>query len=190
MTFPISAPMRAFKKDCFSFIASDKSRNNQRIRANTVRGSFSTSGLPARRPYIIHILTQCHRHQRTLWTQEHAAWDRIQWLSVVSSDESRFCIDHADGRVRVWRRSGERYQANCVRENDRWRGASLMMWGVISYNDRIGPVFFHNRRAINAQTYVQDVLQAHMVPYTVMHRSIVSTRQRKSSHSQIHSTVS
>ncbi|GFS09015.1 transposable element Tcb2 transposase [Elysia marginata] len=38
---------------------------------------------------------------------EHAAWDRIQWRSVVFSDESRFCIDHADGCVLVWRKSGE-----------------------------------------------------------------------------------
>ncbi|GFR73370.1 transposable element Tcb1 transposase [Elysia marginata] len=86
---------------------------------------------------------------------EHAAWDRILWRSVVFNDESRFCIDHADGRVRVWRRSGERYQAGCLREHDRWGGASLMMWGAISYNDRIGPVLFHNRKAVNTQTYLQ-----------------------------------
>ncbi|GFS03425.1 transposable element Tcb1 transposase [Elysia marginata] len=127
-----------------------KGRNNQRMSANTVRRRLSTSGLRSRRPYIGPILAQRHRHQRTLWAQEHAAWDRIQWRSVVFSDESRFCIGHADGRVRVWRRSGERYPADSIREHDRWGGASLMMWGAISYNDRIGPVFFHNRRAINA----------------------------------------
>ncbi|GFR86947.1 transposable element Tc1 transposase [Elysia marginata] len=104
-----------------------RGRNNQRISANTVRGRLSTPGLRARRPYIGPILTQRHRHQRTLWAQEHAAWDRIQLRSVVFRDESQFCIDHAHGCVRVWRRSGERYQANCVREHDRWGGASLMM---------------------------------------------------------------
>ncbi|GFR66466.1 transposable element Tc1 transposase [Elysia marginata] len=95
-----------------------RGKNNQRISANTVRRRLSTSGLCARRPYIGPIPTQRHRHQRMqtmLWAQEHAVWDRIQWRSVVFSDESRFCIDHADGRVRVWRRSGERYQADCVR---------------------------------------------------------------------------
>ncbi|GFR69222.1 transposable element Tcb1 transposase [Elysia marginata] len=102
-----------------------RGRNNQRISANTVRRRLSTSGLRARRPYIGPILTQRHGHQRTLWAHEHAAWDRIQWRCVVFSDESRFCIEHADGRVRVWRRSGERYQANCVREHDRWGGASF-----------------------------------------------------------------
>ncbi|GFR91380.1 transposable element Tcb1 transposase [Elysia marginata] len=118
-----------------------RGRNNQRSSAKTVRRRLSTSGLRARRPYIGPILTQRHRHQRTLWAQEHGAWDRIQWRSVVFSVESRFCTDHADGRVRVWRRSGGRYQAHCVREHDRWGGAYLMMWGAISYNDRIGPVF-------------------------------------------------
>ncbi|GFR89504.1 transposable element Tcb2 transposase [Elysia marginata] len=52
-------------------------RNNQRIGGNTVRRRISASDLRARRPYIGPILTQRHRHQRTLWAQEHAAFDRI-----------------------------------------------------------------------------------------------------------------
>ncbi|GFS11024.1 transposable element Tc1 transposase [Elysia marginata] len=104
-----------------------RGRNNQRISANTVRRRLSTSGLRARQPYIGPILTQRHRHQRTLWALEHAAWDRNQLRSVVFSDESRFCIDHGHGRVRVWRTSGERYQADCVREHDRWDGASAVL---------------------------------------------------------------
>ncbi|GFR65662.1 transposable element Tc1 transposase [Elysia marginata] len=54
-----------------------RERNNQRISANTVRRRLSTSGLRARRPYIGPFLTQRLRHQLTLWTQEHAARDRI-----------------------------------------------------------------------------------------------------------------
>ncbi|GFS14403.1 transposable element Tc1 transposase [Elysia marginata] len=50
-----------------------RGRKNQRISENTVRRRLSTSGLRARRPYIGPILTQRHRHQRTLWAQEHAA---------------------------------------------------------------------------------------------------------------------
>ncbi|GFR89938.1 transposable element Tc1 transposase [Elysia marginata] len=78
-----------------------RGRNNQCISANTVRRRLSTSGLRARCPYIGPILTQRQRHQRTLWVHEHAAWDSITLRSVVFSDESRFCIDHANGRVRV-----------------------------------------------------------------------------------------
>ncbi|GFS19271.1 transposable element Tc1 transposase [Elysia marginata] len=78
-----------------------RGRNNQRISANTVRKRLSSSGFRARCPYISSILTRRHRHQRTLWAQEHAALDRLQWRSFVISDESRFCIDLADGRVHV-----------------------------------------------------------------------------------------
>ncbi|GFS16091.1 transposable element Tc1 transposase [Elysia marginata] len=50
-----------------------RGRNNQLISANTIRRRLSTSGIRARRAYIGPILTQRHRHQRTLWAQEHAA---------------------------------------------------------------------------------------------------------------------
>ncbi|GFS04650.1 transposable element Tcb2 transposase [Elysia marginata] len=60
-----------------------RERNNQRIRRR-----LSTSDLRARRPYIGPILTQRHRHQRTLCAQEHGAWDRIQWRNVVFSFKS------------------------------------------------------------------------------------------------------
>ncbi|GFS19782.1 transposable element Tcb1 transposase [Elysia marginata] len=159
-----------------------RGRNNQRVGANTVRRPLSTVCLRARRLYIGPILTQRHQHQRTLWAQEHAAWEHIQWQSIVFSDKSRSCIGHDDGRVRVWRISGERYQADCVREHDRLDGAPLMMWGVIVYNDRIGPVVVHNRRVINTQTYVQGLLQAHMMPHTVMHRNILFQQDNARAH--------
>ncbi|GFS00159.1 transposable element Tcb2 transposase [Elysia marginata] len=50
-----------------------RGKKNQRISANTVRRRLSTSGIRPRRAYIGPILTQRHRHQRTLWAQEHAA---------------------------------------------------------------------------------------------------------------------
>ncbi|GFS09019.1 transposable element Tcb2 transposase [Elysia marginata] len=46
----------------------------------------------------------------------------------------------------------------------------------------LGQFFFHNRRAINAQTYVQDVLQAHVVPYIAMHRNIVFQQDNARAH--------
>ncbi|GFS26433.1 transposable element Tcb1 transposase [Elysia marginata] len=111
-----------------------RERNNQRISANRVRRRLSTSGLRARRPYIFPILTKRHRHQRTLRAQEHAAWDGIQWRSVVFSDQSRFCIDHNDGLVRVWRRSGERYQEDCVREHDRTVSFSSLLPSILKFH--------------------------------------------------------
>nr|KAG5698401.1 hypothetical protein BaRGS_006596 [Batillaria attramentaria] len=71
----------------------------------------------------------------------HLNWNNVRWQNVLFSDESRFCIDHADGRVRVWRRRGDRYADNCVVENNAWGGPSLML-GAIGHNQVLGPVIF------------------------------------------------
>ena len=42
---------------------------------------------------------------------------------MLFSDESRFCVDHTDGRFRVM-------------ERDRWDGANIMVWGGIAYGER------------------------------------------------------
>ena len=34
------------------------------------------------------------------WAQEHRGWTLNQWGTVLFTDESRFTVDHNDGRVR------------------------------------------------------------------------------------------
>ena len=40
-----------------------------------------------------------HRQAWLLWYSERVYW-RVEWRSVVSSDESRFCVYTSDGRTR------------------------------------------------------------------------------------------
>ncbi|GFX21947.1 transposable element Tcb1 transposase [Trichonephila clavipes] len=44
--------------------------------------------------------------ERRMWVAE--------WNEVVFTDESRICLQHHDGRIRVWRHRGERMLNNCV----------------------------------------------------------------------------
>ncbi|GFX12882.1 transposable element Tcb1 transposase [Trichonephila clavipes] len=37
-----------------------------------------------------------------------------EWNDVVFIDESRICLQHHDGRIRVWRHRGERMLNSCV----------------------------------------------------------------------------
>ncbi|GFW14930.1 transposable element Tcb1 transposase [Trichonephila clavipes] len=37
-----------------------------------------------------------------------------EWNEVVFTDESRICMQHHDGRIRVWRHRGERMLNSCV----------------------------------------------------------------------------
>ena len=59
-------------------------------------------------------------------------------------DESRFCVHHADGRLRVWRRRNQRYADNNVLTTNAWGTPSIMIWGGISLNRLVGPVVFQN----------------------------------------------
>ena len=49
---------------------------------------------------------------------------------MLFGDESRFCIDHADGRFRVYRRTGKKFANACVMERGRWGKAYVIVWGA------------------------------------------------------------
>ncbi|GFV53437.1 transposable element Tcb1 transposase [Trichonephila clavipes] len=65
------------------------------------------SGLSARRPLLGLPLTQNHRRLRHQWCDERRMWV-AEWNKVVFTDELRICLQHHDGRIRVWRHRGER----------------------------------------------------------------------------------
>ncbi|GFT55406.1 transposable element Tcb1 transposase [Trichonephila clavipes] len=37
-----------------------------------------------------------------------------EWKDIIFTDESRICLQHREGRIRVWRHRGERMQKSCV----------------------------------------------------------------------------
>nr|KAG5703556.1 hypothetical protein BaRGS_000941 [Batillaria attramentaria] len=124
---------------------------------------------------------------RLQWAQGHLNWNNVSWQNVLFSDESRFCLDHADGRVRVWRRRGDRYADNCVVENNAWGGPSLMLWGVIVHNQVLGPVIFQGLgpgrgNGITAQRYMDQVLHPHVLPFFQAHGNWVFQHDNASPH--------
>nr|KAG5705630.1 hypothetical protein BaRGS_034828 [Batillaria attramentaria] len=78
---------------------------------------------------------------RLQWAQGHLNWNNVNWQNVLFSDESRFCIDHADGRVR----------------------------GAIGHNQVLGPVIFQGLgpgrgNGITAQRYMDQTQLNRVVP--------------------------
>ena len=74
-----------------------------------------------------------------------------------------FSLEHADGRTRVFRRTGERYADACVVEADRFRGGSVMVWGGISHNEKTQLVTVNG--TLNAQKYRDDILAPVVLPF-------------------------
>lgn len=106
------------------------------ISCSTVRRRLREAGLRSRRPAVRPVLSAVNRTRRLAWARQHVTWTRQQWGRVLFSDESRFTLSFNDGRVRVWRRRGERYADATVREHNRYGGGSVMVWGGMSLGTR------------------------------------------------------
>ena len=87
--------------------------------------------------------------------------------SVLFSDESRFNLSHHDGRIRVFRRRGERFADNCLIERDRFEGGSVMVWGGIIGRRKTNLIVVQG--TLNAQGYINQILQPEAVPFLQRH---------------------
>ena len=71
------------------------------IGAQTVRNRLHEGHLFSRRPHVVPRMTAAHRQARLAWARQHVRWNANQWSHVLFTDESRFSVDHPDGRIRV-----------------------------------------------------------------------------------------
>ena len=125
-------------------------REDDQIHAQTVRIRLTDYGIRARHLYHGSRLTPPRRRYRAHWAHQHLRWTQNQWNTVLFSDESRFCLDRTDGRMKCYRRHGERYSDNCVLERDLVLGPSVMVWGAI---------LFHGRSELNSHSRQFDMTQ-------------------------------
>lgn len=139
----------------------------------TIRNRLREANMRPRRPVRAPRLTRRHRIARLNFAREHVAWQLRQWRSVLFTDESRFRLTRCDGRVRVYRRPGERYSVAAVQEVDKFGGGSIMVWGGISLDERTDLVIIPG--TLNANGYVNTILEEHVVPaaYGVGHEFIL-----------------
>ena len=109
---------------------------NNNVSVGTIRNRLHEGNIHSRRPAVRPRLTQAHRARRLAWARIHSRWTNAQWSDVIFTDESRFNLSSHDGRIRVWRRQGERYTDATVQEHDRYGGGSVMVWGGINHHQR------------------------------------------------------
>ncbi|GFW15035.1 transposable element Tcb1 transposase [Trichonephila clavipes] len=103
------------------------------VSARTIRRRLKQSGLSARCPFLGLPLTQNHRRLHHQWCDEKRMWV-AEWNEVVFTDESRICLQHHDGRIRVWRHREERMLNSCVMYRHTGPAPTIMVWGCIGYH--------------------------------------------------------
>ncbi|GFX20880.1 transposable element Tcb1 transposase [Trichonephila clavipes] len=79
----------------------------QEVSARTIRRRLQQSALSEKRPLRGLPLTQNHTRLRHQWCDERRMWV-AEKNEVIFTDKSRICLQHHDGRIRVWRHRGER----------------------------------------------------------------------------------
>ncbi|GFT50468.1 transposable element Tcb1 transposase [Trichonephila clavipes] len=87
--------------------------------------------------YRIQLSAPLHNHRRLRrqWCEERRMWV-AEWNEVVFTDESRICLQHHDGRIRVWRHLGDRMLNSCVMHHHTGPTTGIMVWGGIGYYSR------------------------------------------------------
>ncbi|GFW74276.1 transposable element Tcb1 transposase [Trichonephila clavipes] len=105
------------------------------VSARTILRRLHQSGLSARRPLLGLPLMQNHRRLRCQRCDERRIWV-VEWNEVVFTDESRICLQHHDGRIRVWRHRGERMLNSCVMHRHTGPAPSIMVCGGIGCHSR------------------------------------------------------
>ena len=106
--------------------------NGRRVSCDTIWRRLHSAQLKSRKAARKPLLTPLHRINRLRWCRAHRGWNINQWRTVMFSDESRFCLRKNDGRVRVWRRQGERFTECCIDRVTAYGGGSVMVWAGIS----------------------------------------------------------
>ncbi|GFW28042.1 transposable element Tc1 transposase [Trichonephila clavipes] len=114
------------------------------LSAHTIRRRLQQSGLSARRPLLGLRKTQKHRRLHRQWCDERRMWV-AEWNEVVFTDESRICLQHHDGRIRVWRHREERMLNSCVMHHHTHPAPGIMD-NARPYVARIVQRFFVNHQ--------------------------------------------
>ncbi|GFV36818.1 transposable element Tcb1 transposase [Trichonephila clavipes] len=78
-----------------------------------------------------------------------------EWNEVVCTDESRICLQHHDGRIRVWRHRGEMMLNSCVMHRHTGPAPCISVWGGIGYHSRTPLVRIAD--TLNCQRYISEI---------------------------------
>ncbi len=103
------------------------------ISEHTTCRTLKQMSYSSRRPHRVPLRSAKNRKQRLQFTQTHQNWTIEDWKNVAWSDESRFLLQHSDGRVRIWRKEHESMDPSCLVLTVQ-AGGGVMVWGIFSWH--------------------------------------------------------
>ncbi len=121
----------------------------------TTHRTLKQMGYSSRKPHRVPLLSAKNRKRRLQFTQAHQSWTIEDWKNVAWSDESRFLLQHSDGRVRIWRKIQESMDPSCLVSIVQAGGGGVMVWGIFSWHTLVPLVPIEHR--LNSTAYLSIV---------------------------------
>ncbi len=119
-------------------------------------------GYSSRRSHRVPLLSAKNSTRRIQFTQTPQNWTIEDWKNVAWSDESRFLLQHSDGRVRICRKEYESMDPSCLVSTVQADGGGVMVWGIFSWHT-VGPLVPVEHR-LNDTAYL-SVVANHVHPF-------------------------
>ena len=160
-----------------SVVVGNRGRTISRI---TVRNRLREHGISCYRPYRGVLPTPRHCQQRRQWAANERG---RQWHNVVFSDESRFNLSGADGRVRVYRRRNERYARNCTVGYNRFGGGGVMVWAAINRNFKSDLIVINVN--LTASRYINRIIRPVIVPMFLQRQGLTFQHDNARPHAAV-----
>lgn len=135
------------------------------ISPDTVRRRLAEANLRPRVPATGPLLTKQHKRARLTFARAHQHWEQNDWENILFTDESRYNVFASDGRIRVYRRPGERYAPCNITGEVQYGGGSVHVWGGICARAKTELHVF-GRGNVNAHVYITDILQDLVMPFS------------------------
>ncbi|GFU05192.1 transposable element Tcb2 transposase [Trichonephila clavipes] len=103
----------------------------------TIQRSIIDMGFRSCRPTRVPLLTARHKALHLAWSRHYLHWTVDDWKHVAWSDESRFQLNRADGRERVWRQPHESMDCTSQQGTVQVSGCSMMQDNATPHTSRI-----------------------------------------------------
>ncbi len=132
------------------------------ISEHTTHQTLKQMGGSSRRPHRVPLLSAKNSTRRIQFAQDHQNWTIEDWKNVVWSDESRFLLQHSDGRVRIWCKEHESMDPSCLVSTVQAGGGVTVGGGVFSWHT-LGPLLPTEHR-LNATAYL-SIVAGHVHPF-------------------------
>ena len=154
--------------------------HNRPVRNDTITDRLREAGVRARRPMKAPVLLRRHRAARLAWARRHLRFTRADWANVLFVDETKIKINGSDGRLRVYRRTGERANENCINETQQFGGGSILLWAGISMHTKTQIVRVNGN--LNARRYQTDIITPVLLPHLRANRGMIVAQDNAPCH--------